>query len=353
MPRSKPIYVYNESLELTHVFSSLRDASISLTNIDDTRSIRRWADTGRLFRWRWYVYSRWFDAKTLKHAKSLGEKATFELAKLSAPVKRNAPIYIYDDKSNLIKVVKTVKEAASHFNVSKQRVCDNLFRNKRFVIKGPDKKKRIYHFTQRPRQPEASESNDSGIPVPNENQLTNECSPSNTNAGDSITMPIDLENISGPSTNTRDVANHSSDNHTTLNEAGDVIAVFPEAENTPTDLENSNQKSTSAECEILNSGNNEMRNDHGSNSVCEFGDVYSDEGELSTSSTPLPLPPLNEFGNATNSSVAETLPLPEPEFLNSIRYFTSNHFTCDNPLPDIFERMDETALLTMGILMQE
>jgi hypothetical protein len=39
--------------------------------------------------------------------------------------------------------------------------------------------------------------------------------------------------------------------------------------------------------------------------------------------------------------------------MNSISRFASNHYTNVYPIPEIFGQMDETALLTISILLQE
>ncbi|CAG8449489.1 10506_t:CDS:2 [Diversispora eburnea] len=58
----------------------------------------------------------------------------------------------------------------------------------------------------------------------------------------------------------------------------------------------------------------------------------------------------NEFAtnNQEINNQLEVLPLPESDFLDSIRFFASNHFTYDNVRPNIFGKMNETALLTMA-----
>ncbi|CAG8512958.1 12620_t:CDS:2 [Acaulospora colombiana] len=327
MPRSKPIYVYNESLELTHVFSSLKDASFSLTNIDDTRSLRRFADTGKLFRWRWYIYSTCFDAKTLNHARSFGDKASFELARLSLPIKRTSPIYIYDSKLNLIKIAKSVKEAASYFDVSKQRICDNLFRNKKFVLNVLGKM-RSYHFTQRPMQinPSEIDGHEPSEIALGENRLAGDSSTTKGDGG--VSAPIDLENVPGSSSNNvgdddASTVNNPSDNHMTIDEAGDsehnlwvtlynkrflisvdIIHTGDRIMNRPL-----NQKSTaSGEYEMPNLDSNERWDGHDLNSANEFGDTNACEDESSTSL----LASLSEFDDANVNDSLTPLSLPEP-----------------------------------------
>ncbi|KAF0500647.1 hypothetical protein F8M41_020182 [Gigaspora margarita] len=57
-----------------------------------------------------------------------------------------------------------------------------------------------------------------------------------------------------------------------------------------------------------------------------------------------------EISNGSKSSPSS---LPEPEFFDSIRRFASDHYTNTYKFPEIFGQMDESALLTMGVLMQE
>ncbi|CAG8717785.1 747_t:CDS:2 [Cetraspora pellucida] len=57
--------------------------------------------------------------------------------------------------------------------------------------------------------------------------------------------------------------------------------------------------------------------------------------------------------NKETSDDSENLSLPEPEFFDSIRRFASDHYTNSYKLPEIFGQMDESALLTMGVLLQE
>ncbi|CAG8528173.1 6895_t:CDS:2 [Racocetra persica] len=62
-----------------------------------------------------------------------------------------------------------------------------------------------------------------------------------------------------------------------------------------------------------------------------------------------------DYGNINQktSNSSEKLSLPEPEFFDSIRRFASDHYTNAYKLPEIFGQMDESALLTMGVLLQE
>ncbi|CAB4435646.1 unnamed protein product [Rhizophagus irregularis] len=57
-----------------------------------------------------------------------------------------------------------------------------------------------------------------------------------------------------------------------------------------------------------------------------------------------------ESKSTSNSPLSE---LPETDFMNSISRFASNHYTNVYPIPEIFGQMDETALLTISILLQE